>query len=214
LDEWLAYLLAGEAPMEAIMNMPSHGLSEAELIEHFFRLWNAGLIECSEEESGPPVSPEFELARQQFEHSGAWPPTGNRALLYRLTKEWAKLWEYLSSPDSNKFLLRSTGSHAKQFTVTLANRRLVELEQICGWGLPPPISGTEKWEALGAWRPTYWKTLPTGHRLPFEFESWDKPSRIPKSEEDYERISHQLKSLPQTGGHGAKGLKRFAEHFS
>jgi len=43
-DEWLAYLLAGDASTEDIMNKPSHGLSPDELSRHFFALWNAGLI--------------------------------------------------------------------------------------------------------------------------------------------------------------------------
>src|SRR5215469_893363 len=94
LDQWLAYLLAGDAPMEDIMNMPSHGLGAEGLAEHFFRLWNSGLLECSVEESGSPVAPDLELARRQFVRTKEWPPEGNESVVYRLSKDGGAAWEY------------------------------------------------------------------------------------------------------------------------
>ena len=65
-DEWAAYLLAGDASTEAIMNKPSHGLPPDELSRHFFKLWSAGLIECSAASSGDQVAPDLQRARDQF----------------------------------------------------------------------------------------------------------------------------------------------------
>ena len=80
-DEWAAYLLAGDASTEAIMNKPSHGLSPHELSQHFFKLWSAGLIECSTEFSGTPIAPDFEKAKRQFERAQHWPPPNGECLV-------------------------------------------------------------------------------------------------------------------------------------
>src|SRR5213079_961731 len=104
LDEWAAYLLAGEAPMEDIMNMPSHGLDDRQLADHFFRLWNLGLIQCEFDSSRSVALPDFDLARQQFEHTPDWPPPRERSLVYRLTSAGGMLWERFTSPNWNEFL--------------------------------------------------------------------------------------------------------------
>src|SRR5690348_4341345 len=113
-DEWAAYLLASDVPMEAIMNKPSHGLGVAELAEHFFRLWEAGLIECRIDESGSVAVPDLNLARHQF-------------------------WEAMSSPDWSKFLVASTTQNPHEFTLTGSDRSLVELLRGSNWGFPPPL---------------------------------------------------------------------------
>jgi hypothetical protein len=177
LDQWAAYLLAGEAPMEDIMDVPSHGLGEHELAEHFFRLWRDGLIECSAGESQPAITPDFELARQQFIHTEHWPPKGPLALVYRLSNAGGALWEYFACPDWSKFFAINSDSNSRECALTSSDRHLVELLRKCHYYHPPPLEGTDSWKILKPWAATYWKMLPIGHQLTFRFESYDWPAQ-------------------------------------
>jgi hypothetical protein len=190
-DEWAAYLLAGDASMEAIMNKPSHGLAPHELSQHFFKLWTAGLIECSLEFSGPPVTPDSEQTKRQFERTQDWPPTNENCLVYRLSKPGGEMWEHFARPDWGRFLLSSVGEHDNEWTLTGADRDLVQRWRVLGSsfdaGFPAPLAGTENWEIFRPWQATYWKILPVGHRLKFEFTTWKRSDANP-SPEDVERV--------------------------
>ena len=213
-DEWAAYLLAGDASMEAIMNKASHGLAPRELRQHFFKLWTAGLIECSLEFSGPPVAPDFEQAKRQFERTQEWPPSNDQCLVYRLSREGGEMWERFACPDWSRFLLSSVGEQGNEWTLTGADRRLVEVWRESGSkisaGFPVPLDGTEKWEILQPWKATYWKTLPIGYRLKFEFKTWDRPPSSPSREE----LQHVFEFQNEVWGRWHKGFDTIcAEHF-
>jgi len=183
LDQWLAYLLAGDAPMEAIMNMPSHGLGAEELAEHFFRLWNSGLVECSIEESGPPVAPNLELARRQFVRTKDWPPEGDKNLFYRLSRDGGAVWEFFSSPDWSKFFKVSTDYDLNMCELASANRDLVEALRQCEDRHPAPIESTDRWMVLRPWNATYWKTLSSAYQLTFRVSISSSPT-------GYNRLGH------------------------
>ncbi len=147
-------MLAGDAPTEAIMNKPSHGLSPDDLSHHFFELWRAGLIECSAASSGVPIAPELQRARDQFVRTENWPPSDNQCLVYRLSKSGADTWERFASPNWNKYLVSSEGDRGNEWTLTGTNRDLVQRWRDLGSsfnaGFPFPHPGTEKWELLQA----------------------------------------------------------------
>ncbi len=98
VQEWQVYLLSGGMDMETVMNTPSHGLAESDLIERFFDLWRRGLVECSHDEAGPPAAPAIDLLRRQFVYASGHPPEED-ILIYRLSAAGGALWEELSSPD-------------------------------------------------------------------------------------------------------------------
>jgi hypothetical protein len=108
-DQWAAYLLAGDASTEAIMNKPSHDLSSDELSQHFFNLWSAGLIECSAASSGDQVPPDLQRAGEQFVRTQNWPPSDDLCLIYRLSQSGGDTWEQFARPDWNKYLVSSEG---------------------------------------------------------------------------------------------------------
>jgi len=184
-DEWAAYLLAGDAPTEDIMNKPSHGLSPDELSHHFFELWKAGLIECSAASSDIPIAADLQKARDQFVRTENWPPSDDQCLLYRLSKSGADMWEQFARPDWNKYLV-SSNVDGIEWTLTGTNRDLVQRWRDLGSnfnaGFPFPQPGTEKWELLKPWQAIYWKTLPVGHRLKFVI-GWTRPCSSPTPEE-------------------------------
>ncbi len=169
LREWTAYLLNGEVDMTSIMNVPAHGLGEKNLVEHFFRLWSCQLIECMDEDESP-LKPDFERAREQFEHTSAWPPE-ERALSYRLTASGGAVWESMAAPDWSKFLTGGvTNRPGRRWFLGGGDRSRVELWHKCDRFFPVPVLGTENWETFKPWRATYWKELPAGYELSFRFE--------------------------------------------
>ena len=187
-DEWAAYLLAGDVSTEYIMNKPSHGLSPDELSRHFFKLWSAGLIECSAAPSGDQVAPDLQRAKEQFVRTENWPPSDDFCLIYRLSQSGGDTWEQFARPNWNKYLVTSEGDkNLHEWTLTGTNRELVQYWRDLGSnfdaGFPAPLAGTEKWELLQPWQATYWKSLPIGYRLKF-FTAWGRPaSSLPSSEE-------------------------------
>ena len=191
-DEWAAYLLAGDASTEAIMNKPSHGLSPEELSRHFFDLWGAGLIKCSAASSRDQVAPDLQRARDQFVRNGNWPPSDDSCLVYRLSPSGGDTWEQFARPDWNKYLVSSESEQNRhEWTLTGTTRDLVQHWRNLGAnfdaGFPFPLAGTERWEMLQPWQATYWKTLPIGHRLKF-FTSWGRPESNSPSPEEVEEV--------------------------
>lgn len=210
LDQWLAYLLAGDAPMEEIMNMPSHGLGAEALAERFFRLWNSGLLECSIEESGPPVAPNRELARSQFVRTRQWPPEGDESVVYRLSRDGGAIWEYFASPDWGKFFKVETDYDLNECRLASANRDLAETLRQCEDRHPAPIAGTDRWTVLQPWNATYWKMLPNAYQLTFRVS-------ISSSLIGYNRLGHTHPACQQVTENWRLWRKSFEqacrEHF-
>ena len=159
--------------------------------------WFDRLIECSLDFSGPPVVPDVERASRQFEPTSDWPPTEGQCLVYRLSSQGADLWEHLARPDWSKFLVSSVGEHSNQWTLTGTDRDLVKTWRTTGskigGGFPVPLEGTEEWEILKPWKATYWKILPLGCRLKFEFKTWKRPLfPTPEEVEDAFRFQNEI----------------------
>jgi len=167
LDEWQVYLLSGGVGMESVMNMPSHGLDEGELVTHFFELWRRGLVQCSLESPWSPADPNIELLREQFNYAADHPPTG-RVLAYRLSSAGGGLWETLAAPDWSRFIRSSHGPSEGEWVLGGGNRRRVELLRKCERLFPSPVPGTERWEDLRPWQATYWKSVAVGYELTFK----------------------------------------------
>jgi len=215
-DEWLAYLLAGDASTEDIMNKPSHGLSPDELSRHFFALWNAGLIECSAASSGDHVAPDLQRSRNQFVRSENWRPSDDLCLIYRLSQSGGDTWEQFARPDWNKYLVSSEDDqNPHEWTLTGTNRDLVQHWRDLGSnidvGFPFPLAGTERWELLQPWQATYWKTLPIAYRLKF-FTSWGRSSSSPPSSEVVEELFRFQREV--RGGWHEKFELICGKHFS
>jgi len=168
VQEWQVYLLSGGMDMESVLNTPSHGLNEADLIQHFFKLWRHGFVECSHDESGPPVDPDLELLRRQFVYAGD-SPADDETLLYRLTAAGGAAWEALASPDWTGFL-RSSSPSSRRWVLGGGDRARVELLRKCPAMFPPPLIETEKVLVQRPWQATYWKILPIGYEITFEYD--------------------------------------------
>ena len=110
-------------------------------------------------------------------------------LFYFLTKKGGALWETLSKPKWNQFFRR--GSFEWEFipksiqnqslylnsnTIWCSDRdigtQIIKIEHLLDYPeyVPYPIAGTEKWETITPWYPTYWKTLSSGCVVSYQVE--------------------------------------------
>ena len=175
-EQWPAWLLVEERTMAGI-NRHWPGLQRRELTEHFFRLWKEGLIECAEGEDEPAIAPDYERARQQFElYEGSDRPRYGTSITFRVTQVGGDLWAHYASVDWSKFFSSSCGSGPNEWTFNAFDRAALELAlRIPDIG-PPSVKGTERWETLRPWQATYWKVLPVGHRVSYNYENWTSPA--------------------------------------
>jgi hypothetical protein len=125
-------------------------------------------------------------------------------LLFFLTEQGGEQWEKISNPKWRQFFHRGTKDwdfipqamkdQYYQFnsnTIWCADRdigaKIIEIEHLFDY--PKyccyPIKGTEIWEILTPWHPTYWKTLPHGYLVNYMVEliEVDKnPNKINESQ--------------------------------
>jgi len=101
---------------------------------------------------------------------------GALKVYYGLTLKGGARWEAVSLPDWNRYCDAFLGIDPEVGTIISRDRKLVETYlSLChyAWNDMSVIAGSEKWDVLKPWEATYWKTLPDGHRIQFEYKSRD-----------------------------------------
>ena len=114
--------------------------------------------------------------------------------LYYLTPEGGEHWEAIARPDWNKLLIDDLNiicfpQPDKEPGIFATKRE--NIEQLLAYGEylleeRQPIPGTEVWEVLEPWQVTYWKTLPRGYRLRYQYEEFDYQLQT-KSDEEFDK---------------------------
>ncbi len=115
--------------------------------------------------------------------------------LYYLTPEGGEHWEAIARPDWNKLLIDDLNTicfpQSDKEPGIFATKR-ENIEQLLAYGEylleddRQPIPGTEVWEVLEPWQVTYWKTLPRGYRLRYQYEEFDYQLQT-KSDEEFDK---------------------------
>lgn len=97
---------------------------------------------------------------------------GESTLFYYLTIQGGHRWEAYSKPDWNLYIdIKYTSNKSAKGIITASNRALIE-QYLFLQTYREPISlikGTEIWNTLTPWHATYWKTLPVGYQVEFQF---------------------------------------------
>lgn len=101
------------------------------------------------------------------------PSAGGSEIYYGLTTHGGARWEAVARPDWNRFVDASIGLDPDDGIIIASNRNLVErflsLNPYISSGISV-IVGSERWEVLEPWDATYWKTLPRGHRVTYDYK--------------------------------------------
>ena len=166
------------------VNKSDHQVTQEELTDALDRLFTDGLIiaeQCQSfgSEMRPKIAPtrieiEAELKRPSSYKDGI-DGFGPLALYYRLTHKGAAAWEAFASPCWDHFMDGFGGySIAKEINGSEYG------EAICPakWKLEHYVAGVRwlgweidhnaiVWDTVQPWKATYWKELPTAHRVRF-----------------------------------------------
>lgn len=96
---------------------------------------------------------------------------GKLSAFYYLTPQGGARWEALCHPDWNRFYKQHFFMNNKnESEIICTDRTLIEKHlQFSSLNDLVPISGTEVWDVLEPWKATYWKTLPKGYRVRYQF---------------------------------------------
>jgi hypothetical protein len=150
--------------MEYLHNKPSHGLAPDALADLLERLLWQGDIFVEDHEGQRRLFSVAEL--RELLRVG----TRDRDAAYGLTEKGGARWEIEAHVDWSRYVqdhdleerdeprVREIVSVDRDRLETYVSRGTVELGD-------PTDPGSETRDVLTPWRPTYWKTLPVGHRL-------------------------------------------------
>ncbi len=152
--------------IEEMFNKPGHGLNHDDLVEVLIQLVGERLIEGIRDER--PIV----LDRQMIVAALAEPtPRHNPSCTYyQLTQEGGEVWQAFAAPDWSLLVTEELDDDTRIGTLTGMTSWRVEkylryLDMLqCELDLR-----SIRVEEVGPWAATYWKTLPHGHRVHFQW---------------------------------------------
>jgi hypothetical protein len=117
---------------------------------------------------------------------------------YYLTFQGGTYWERIAHPDWDKFFIVNFSAMFPYDDGIFATQREI-IEQLLALDrfilICQHIPGTEVWEVIEPWQATYWKTLPRGFHLIYEYEDneqdyWSLDDNSPAElKESYDRAA-------------------------
>lgn len=168
--------LGSESNFIQVLNKAGHGLDRAGIAAALEQMFEAGwlyVLAQSGREFAPTRSQiERQLAAHDLAHDD-W-------VHYGLTALGGAAWEAFACPRWERFVDETfyDPDHDPQDRAVMigADRMLVyhRFEWMCNVGFHPycglrPLAKSAQWETLRPWQATYWKELPWGYRLEYEF---------------------------------------------
>ena len=164
----LRLLMGREAALA--LNMPRpHGLSREALGAKLTSLSDRGLIRihsAQDESVLAQTHAEIDLAWAKGKYSE---PGG---FIYGLTPRGGELWERYARPDWSRYSDSTVGYQPDVGVIeaiSLEAAEAVYQRHERGDDEYEPLAESKQGEVLVPWQATYWKTLPTGYRLRYEW---------------------------------------------
>jgi hypothetical protein len=164
--------------LEELANKPGHGLGRAALLDTLDGLFTAGLIEAGA--SWGDDAPCRKLSRAELEaalsESGPQPFCEEPYTGYRLTAKGGFQWEAFARPNWNLYLDLDLGYQTGKGSVICTDRQRLEdfFELLAAWD-PLVHEGSVRYEEIGPWQATYWKSLPRGWCVHFDYKEPGRP---------------------------------------
>lgn len=161
---WLAY-----EDIEEALNKPGHGMERPLLVETMQKLFSEGLIVAHK---FGQLNDCFNLTTKQID-SALNEKRNRKEHYYRLTTKGGEFWEAFASPnwqyfisggyelpdDSDLWLGDLTCMKKKHLETYFCSLSYYDYEV---------DQASIQWDTLKPWEATYWKELPTGHRVRFK----------------------------------------------
>lgn len=153
--------------LDEILNRPSHGLERDELVRVLDHLFQRGDLLAHEEEKSV-TKRIFVPTQTEIEEALA----GRLTCFFGLTAQGGARWEEVSQPQWDRYISDGVYADPQEGEVIGSDRDLVEkYHSLSRYNSEVAVvSGSERWDVLRPWQATYWKELPVGHRLRFNYE--------------------------------------------
>ena len=96
-------------------------------------------------------------------------------MYYCLTEKGGSIWEAFAAPEWNRFIDESYGRDEETLQdnigclISANEELLINYFEHGDLGEFPAHRDKVKWDIFKPWNATYWKTIPVGHRVRFEY---------------------------------------------
>jgi hypothetical protein len=147
----------------------AHGLSPEALCEKLVLLCERDLIQIRQSADGGQVARTREEITRVLAGSRPRDPEG---FGFQLTARGGRTWEHYARPDWSGYVDSYTRVDPQEGIIHASSREAAEAEfQRCmdDGSTEQPIAESKQGEVLVPWRATYWKELPSGYRLRYEW---------------------------------------------
>jgi hypothetical protein len=176
VEGWYPLFWLVEDNVDEVFNKRHHGLERDELVSVLAELFERGDLLAQrvekfiEKEIFTPTRAEIEAALdRQFR------------CLYGLSSQGGARWEEVSSPQWERYISAGDYYEPREGEVIGSDGQLVEKYHSLSDYISDRsvIAGSRHWDVLEPWQATYWKELPLGHRLRFNYEVKAQPINDP-----------------------------------
>ena len=170
VEAWCPLVWLVSEDIEGAFNKRNHGLERGELVTVLNHLFQRGDLLAKQNES------EFVPAQADIEEA----LDGRLDCLFGLTPQGGIRWEEVSHPQWERYITAWVYADPQEGEIVGSNLQLVEkFDSLSNyaWDIAV-VPGSKQWDVLQPWQATYWKELPLGHRVRFNF-SWEE--RTPES---------------------------------
>lgn len=167
--------LDGYDPGE-MFNNASHGLPRARLVEVLGDLFARGWVRASR---GNGDVPGGTLTTQQVAAAIDEPPPAEdeSCLYYGLTDAGGAVWEAFAVPRWDRYIDTKLGHPDGEF-VGATEWRVRKYFSLVRFRECAVMPESVRWDEVRPWPATYWKTLPVGYRVRFDWDWAETPPHV------------------------------------
>lgn len=154
---------------DEIFNLSDPGFTSAELLDTLSSLFSAGELVARPNDRRRGDGDLFTPTRNEIEEALA----DRIKLYYGLTTQGGERWEAVARPRWDMYLSRTVSTNPHCGEIIGSSRRLVE-NYLGYWRYSWPrfaiIPESVTWQVLRPWQATYWKSVPVGYRVTFQWQ--------------------------------------------
>jgi hypothetical protein len=119
---------------------------------------------------GGEALPDYHEELRRLAEDAYHDPRGT-PVYYGLTAAGGAAWEEVARPDWDRYIDSSFGIDPDEGEVICADPARAEGFVFSPYQEHPPLADSLRRDRLEPWPATYWKTLPSGHRIAFRYDS-------------------------------------------
>lgn len=180
IESAIPVLCLDSGNIELFLNKMGHGMDRHLLIRTLSDLLYDGLIQVytfgHKDEIYTPSLEQISAALDEKSQLGVG------GMYYQLTKKGAVMWETFAAPEWNLFIDESYGWDEEMQQDNIGCLISTNQELLAKYFKHSNLNGYpvkrehSKWDILRPWQATYWKTLPIGYRVRFEYPPDHEPT--------------------------------------